>query len=84
MSALSVLCSVLLACLGVSAVAVILSSSVGASLPTTFFHRLFPFLFPVSLFLLFECAVVALIMLFMVGYPLFRYESSVKFALSVG
>ena len=38
-SALSVLCSVLLACLGVSAVAVILSSSVSSLSTTKFFHK---------------------------------------------
>ena len=58
MSALSVLCSVLLACFGVSAVAVILSSSVSEFVANKVLSQTISFLFPVSLFLLFECVVV--------------------------
>ena len=70
-SALSVLCSVLLACLGVSAVAVILSSSAGGS---KFYHRLFPFYFLSLCFCFFECVVVCSACALPGGPPLLRVQ----------
>ena len=55
--------SVLLACLGVSAVDVILSSSVGGS---KFYHRLFPFYFLSLCFCFLSVLLFVLLVLFMV------------------
>ena len=83
-SALSVLCSVLLACLGVSAVAVILSSSVSL-LPTKFYHRdYFLFISCLFAFAFLSVSLFVLLVLFLVGHHFFGYKSSVKLVLSVG
>ena len=80
-SALSVLCLFLLSCLGVSAVAVTLSSSVGGS---KFFHRLFPFYFLSLCFCFLSVSLFVLLVLFLMSYPSLWYKSRVKFVLSVG